>query len=86
MKEGSLSQHSYPTLPQRRSGGRRLPPTPRNPSTLNFGVVGAVVMATQRAPHSPTSAHLGIPNVLFKKKIIMWTNRRHTTKFHNDET
>ncbi|XP_046452680.1 voltage-dependent calcium channel type A subunit alpha-1-like isoform X10 [Daphnia pulex] len=59
VKEGSLSQHSYPTLPQRRSGGRRLPPTPRNPSTLNFGVVGAVVMATQRAPHSPTSAHLG---------------------------
>nr|CAH0109633.1 unnamed protein product [Daphnia galeata] len=58
VKEGSLSQHSYPTLPQRRSGGRRLPPTPRNPSTLNFGVVGAVVMATQRAPHSPTSAHL----------------------------
>lgn len=58
VKEGSLSQHSYPTLPQRRSGGRRLPPTPRNPSTLNFGVVGAVVMATQRHPRdrSPSSA------------------------------
>lgn len=61
-KEGSLSQHSYPTLPQRRTGGRRLPPTPRNPSTLNFGVVGAVVMAAaQRAPRerSPSSSHLG---------------------------
>jgi len=52
-----LSQHSYPTLPQRRSGGRRLPPTPRNPSTLNYGAVGAVVMATQRAPRN-TSGHL----------------------------
>ncbi|XP_045030505.1 voltage-dependent calcium channel type A subunit alpha-1 isoform X7 [Daphnia magna] len=61
VKEGSLSQHSYPTLPQRRSGGRRLPPTPRNPSTLNFGVAGAVVMATQRSTRerSPTSGNLG---------------------------
>ena len=84
MKEGSLSQHSYPTLPQRRSGGRRLPPTPRNPSTLNFGVVGAVVMATQRASHSPTSAHLGIHNVCLSKNAI--SLRTSIRKFYIDKS
>ena len=58
VREGSLSQHSYPTLPQRRTGGRRLPPTPRKPSTLNLGVVGSVVLATQRLPRSPTAPHI----------------------------
>ncbi|XP_042869763.1 voltage-dependent calcium channel type A subunit alpha-1-like isoform X8 [Penaeus japonicus] len=28
---------SYPTIPQRRGGGRRLPPTPNKPSTLHLG-------------------------------------------------
>lgn len=49
-KDSNLSQHSYPTLPQRRTGGRRLPPTPKKPSTLHFGAVGSVVMAAQRNP------------------------------------
>ena len=40
-----------------RSGGRKLPPTPRNPSALHFGAVGAAVMAaTQRPPN--TGQHL----------------------------
>jgi len=53
VKDGSLSQHSYPTLPQRRTGGRKLPPTPRKPSTLNLGVVGTVVLAAQRGVVGP---------------------------------
>lgn len=28
---------SYPTIPERRGGGRRLPPTPNKPSTLHLG-------------------------------------------------
>ncbi|XP_076066879.1 calcium voltage-gated channel subunit cacophony isoform X6 [Oratosquilla oratoria] len=36
---------SYPTIPQRRGGGRRLPPTPNKPSTLHLG------------PHPPGHHH-----------------------------
>jgi len=57
VKDGSLSQHSYPTLPQRRTGGRKLPPTPRKPSTLNLGVVGTVVLAAQRGNREHTARH-----------------------------
>ncbi|XP_071552669.1 voltage-dependent calcium channel type A subunit alpha-1 isoform X2 [Panulirus ornatus] len=40
---------SYPTIPQRRGGGRRLPPTPNKPSTLHLGP----------QPSQPLSGHQG---------------------------
>lgn len=33
---GPHGQHSYPNLNHRRGGGRRLPPTPSKPSTLQL--------------------------------------------------
>nr|XP_053655343.1 voltage-dependent calcium channel type A subunit alpha-1-like isoform X10 [Cherax quadricarinatus] len=44
---------SYPTIPQRRGGGRRLPPTPNKPSTLHLGP-----QPSQPLPgHQPVSHH-----------------------------
>ena len=77
MKDGSLSQHSYPTLPQRRTGGRKLPPTPRKPSTLNLGVVGTVVLAAQRGNREHTARHrTGIDLFHFVFFIIL-LNQHH---------
>lgn len=36
LKQGGHVQHSYPVLASRRGGGRRLPPTPCKPSTLQL--------------------------------------------------
>lgn len=47
---------SYPTIPQRRGGGRRLPPTPNKPSTLHLGP-----QAPQPLPGRPGAGHHTIP-------------------------
>ncbi|XP_042203568.1 voltage-dependent calcium channel type A subunit alpha-1-like isoform X6 [Homarus americanus] len=47
---------SYPTIPQRRGGGRRLPPTPNKPSTLHLGP-----QPTQPLPGHQGAGHHTLP-------------------------
>ncbi|XP_037900824.1 voltage-dependent calcium channel type A subunit alpha-1 isoform X4 [Glossina fuscipes] len=56
---GTHGQHSYPTLNQRRGGGRRLPPTPSKPSTLQLKPTN---INFPKLNASPTHTHHSTPH------------------------
>ncbi|GBN05912.1 Voltage-dependent calcium channel type A subunit alpha-1 [Araneus ventricosus] len=56
------SAHSLP--PQRRPGGRRLPPTPNQPSRLRFDVHSVERMNFPSQIHSPMPQHRGVQSVI----------------------
>ncbi|GFU59910.1 voltage-dependent calcium channel type A subunit alpha-1 [Nephila pilipes] len=56
------SAHSLP--PQRRPGGRRLPPTPNQPSRLRFDVHSVERINFPSQIHSPMPQHRGVLNVM----------------------
>ena len=55
--------NSFPTLPSRRSGGRRLPPTPRQPSTLDPVEFPQISRVAGYRPPPPGTAAFNFPKV-----------------------